>query len=356
MDAFLPAPRPEQYLPHNLHHSGRNWPMTNCYLDLWIEVLSALGYNPYAALGFTVTQDFEGDQFTFLKVPAEDLDLLFGISVQELAIYDRVELHAREQIRRGRLPLVEADSYYLPDTVGVSYASEHVKTLIGINCIDIPGRTLEYFHNDGYFRLGQEDFDKLFRRNGKHEDSVGDDTPAPYTEFAKLGTATPETKLGPLAVERLIHHLARRPRDNPFVAFSSAWPRQIEHLFGLPVAGYHRYAFNTSRQFGANFDLLAAHLEWLAKQVGLEATRAISAASRIAEGAKVFQFLMARAVARKNRQGIQRALDGLIEAYETLFEDLQKTFGRVEGGRFSQANSAGLVAGAANSSASHQHG
>jgi Domain of unknown function (DUF1839) len=329
MDAFLLSARPEHYLPHNLHHSDRNWPMTSCYLDLWIEVL-------------------------FLKVPPEDLDLLFGISVQELAIYDRVELHAWEQIRRGRLPLVEVDSYYLPDTVGVSYASEHFKTLIGINRIDIPGRTLEYFHNNGYFRLIQDDFDNLFRRNGKLEDSARDDTPTPYTEFAKFGTATPDTDLGPLAIERLIHHLARRPRDNPFVAFSTCLPCQIERLYQLPVTGYHRYAFSTSRQFGANFDLLAAHLEWLSKEVGLEATTAISAAHRLSEGAKVFQFLMARAVARKDRQGLQRALDGLIEAYETLFEGLQKSLGRIERGRFSQAHRA------ADSSGSHstpqQHG
>ena len=52
----------------------RIWPETNCYVDLWIEVLAAAGFTPEAMLGFTLTQDFEGDQFTFFKVPLEDLE------------------------------------------------------------------------------------------------------------------------------------------------------------------------------------------------------------------------------------------------------------------------------------------
>ncbi len=69
-------------------------------------------------LGFTVTQDFEGDQFTFFKVPLEDLESLYDIRVTELAIFDRVEAHVAEQIRRGRLCLVEMDSYFMPEPKG----------------------------------------------------------------------------------------------------------------------------------------------------------------------------------------------------------------------------------------------
>ena len=97
------------------------WPETNCYIDLWIEVLAARGLPPEAMFGFTLTQDFEGDQFTFFKVPLEDLEALYGIRSTELAIYDRVETHVAEQLRRGRLCLVEMDSFYMPDTHGVGY-------------------------------------------------------------------------------------------------------------------------------------------------------------------------------------------------------------------------------------------
>jgi len=59
---------PETYRAHALHSSERAWPETNCYVDLWIEVLASSGVAPEAMLGFTLTQDFEGDQFTFFKV------------------------------------------------------------------------------------------------------------------------------------------------------------------------------------------------------------------------------------------------------------------------------------------------
>ena len=91
MTAVFPSLRPDGYRPHALHSSERIWPETNCYVDLWIEVLNAMRLPPEAMLGFTLTQDFEGDQFTFFKVPLEDLESLYGIRVTELAIFDRVE-------------------------------------------------------------------------------------------------------------------------------------------------------------------------------------------------------------------------------------------------------------------------
>ena len=84
-----------------LHQGERVWQETNCYVDLWIELLHGFGLDPRAALGFTVTQDFEGDQFTFFKFPLEDLDRLYGTQVQELAIYDSLETRVLAQTLRG---------------------------------------------------------------------------------------------------------------------------------------------------------------------------------------------------------------------------------------------------------------
>ena len=292
MTAFLPVLRPQTYKPHKLHDMARAWPETNCYVDVWIEVLASLGHEPCAAAGFTVEQDFEGDQFTFFKYPPEDLDLLFGISVQELAIYDKVEKHALEQIRRGRLPLVEVDSFYLPDTTGLSYRIEHTKTTIGINRIDIDGRRMEYFHGGGYFEAAAEDFDGLFRV-GTHASQR--DVLFPYVEFVKLNRGPEPARLVDLAVERLRHHVSRRPQSNPFVSFRDQLAGAVAQL--INGADFHKYAFNTVRQFGANFDLLAAHLQWLADAGGPHAEVAIAKASRISEAAKTLQFQMARAVA-----------------------------------------------------------
>ncbi len=73
---------------------------TNCYVDLWSKSSMRLGLAPEAMLGFTLTQDFEGDQFTFFKVPLEDLEALYGVVATELAIFDTVENHVEMQIER----------------------------------------------------------------------------------------------------------------------------------------------------------------------------------------------------------------------------------------------------------------
>lgn len=341
MVAFLPALRPENYTSHPLHGMERSWPETNCHVDVWIEVLSALGFNPCAALGFTVAQDFEGDQFTFFKVPHEDLAILFGIDVQELTIYDQLVPHVREQLRRRRLPLVEVDSFYLPDTQGVSYGKEHVKTLIGINRIDIAERALEYFHGEGYFRLAAADFDGVFGLDQTPSKPGGSSRLPPYVEFAKLGKAPPQDLAG-LAVDRLRHHMARRPGMNPFVAFREALPHQLKGLTKRSSTDFHKYAFNTSRQFGANFHLLSDHLDWIAVHTGVRAARAILAADAISETAKMLQFQMARAAARRDAASLETGrLEVLVEAYETLFEDLDGTFGAATGSAIARDRAAG---------------
>ena len=50
------------YSAHALHSLDRSWPETNCYTDLWIELLHALGMEPHAMLPFLFSLDFEGEQ------------------------------------------------------------------------------------------------------------------------------------------------------------------------------------------------------------------------------------------------------------------------------------------------------
>ena len=66
---------PALYQRHRLHTQERSWAETNCYVDIWIELLHAWGFEPIAALPFTVAIDFEGDQWTFFKFPHADLYL-----------------------------------------------------------------------------------------------------------------------------------------------------------------------------------------------------------------------------------------------------------------------------------------
>ena len=274
MTAVFPGLDPASYKPHVLHSSERMWPETNCYVDLWIEVLAARELAPEAMLGFTLTQDFEGDQFTFFKVPLEDLEALYDIRVTELAIFDQVENHVAEQIGRGRLCLVEMDSYFMPDTQGVGYHSEHGKTTVGINRLDLAGRSMDYFHNGGFFRLQGEDFDGVFQ----HDRPEGTLPFLPYTEFAKFPRqATTNAHQREVASRLLKRHFIRRPVANPIAAFAAVFPRQVEVVAEKPFGYFHKYAFNTLRQFGANFELLASHLAWL------------DAAGRAHEGANLME-------------------------------------------------------------------
>ncbi|MGE6742804.1 DUF1839 family protein [Allorhizobium pseudoryzae] len=315
---------PATYRPHALHSTERAWPETNCYVDLWIEVLASHGVVPEAMLGFTLTQDFEGDQFTFFKVPLEDLESLYDIRVTELAIFDVVEAHVAEQIRRGRLCLVEMDSFYMPDTRGVAYGIEHGKTTVAINRLDVAARELDYFHNGGFFQLSGEDFDGLFQRNA----AEGAQPFLPYTEFAKF-----PAKPKPLAHQRavaealLFRHFARRPSVNPLQAFQEVFPAKAEALAGRDFAFFHKFAFNTLRQFGANFELLAAHLDWLGE--GRRFAEAKAHALKLSETGKSVQFQLARALTRKKFDTLSTALLPAVEAWDELMDTLEKDLGTV---------------------------
>jgi len=313
LHACLPNVTVESFRPHPLHGPDRCWAETNCYIDLWIEILHALGLPPEAALGFTAAQDFEGDQFTFTKFPLEDLETLYGLKATELAIYEPVARHVLRQMNRRRLCLVEVDACYLPDTAGVSYRQEHAKTTIAPNRLDPQARRVEYFHNACYAVAEGEDFDGLFP-------SASDGRPAvwPYVEFTTLEPIRrrPEA-LKAIAGEVYAWHWGRRPLANPIRAFQAAAPAQIEALAGSPRA-FQAYAFHNLRLLGANFELLGSGLAWLNG-----ADPRVALCRRIAETAKTAQFQLARTLARRRLDRFSQTLDPAAEAWEALFDAAQ---------------------------------
>ena len=165
----LPALDTATYVPHYLHGETRAWVETNCYIDVWIEVLSALGLEPAACMGMVLANDFDGDQWTFYKPPHEDLAALYGLQVQELNVWRSILENASEQLQRGRLVLTEIDAFHLPDTAGTDYRRNHVKTTIAIAQIDTAAQTLGYFHNRSFHQLSGEDFVNLFRLGFVHD-------------------------------------------------------------------------------------------------------------------------------------------------------------------------------------------
>ena len=75
------------YQSNRLHHSHMPWQETNCYVDVWIELIHALGFDVEPSLAFTLAVDFEQDQWTFFKPPLNDLNELYGIEVEELMFF-----------------------------------------------------------------------------------------------------------------------------------------------------------------------------------------------------------------------------------------------------------------------------
>ncbi|WP_269584000.1 DUF1839 family protein [Roseibium sp. Sym1] len=320
-----------------LHAQERDWPETNCYLDVWIELLPSLGLPPEACLAYSVTQDFEGDQFTFFKVPLEDLEALYGLKVTELAIYDKVETHVRQQIERGRISLVEVDSYFLPDTHGVGYHEAHGKTTIAVNRMDLEARTLEYFHGLGLHRLEGDDFDGVFQR-GDHAKAVPF---LPYTEFVKFPEVLPSPEhVLSVSEDLLRHHLKRRPADNPVAAFARVFPAQVEKVSEREFDFFHLYAFNTLRQLGANFELFSAYLAWLVNQGRPELADCVDFAKTISSTCKMVQFKLARAVMRKKFQGLDEALVPAADAWDRLMEQLDRHYTETQDARFTPVVSA----------------
>ena len=320
------AAHPEGVIGAASGERPRDWMLTNCYVDLWTGVLRHWQFDPVAGLAFTVTQDFEGDQFTFFKYPLEDLERLYGVLVQELSIYRDLEAHAVEQVRRNRLFIVEVDGFHLPDTRNSSYQTTHAKTTIGIDEIDPRRRQAHYFHNGGRYLIEEADYDGAMCHR-LAPDALADWLP-PYVEVAgRRFPALPDHDLATEAVATLRRHLRRAPNVNPIERYAEAFPGHVEQLIAASTDFFHLYAFSTVRQLGANFELLGVFLRWLERrgQYGLE-----SIAGRCDEfsaTAKVLQFRLARASARRRRDDCAELLDMLQRHYEQIMSSLNLRFG-----------------------------
>jgi hypothetical protein len=271
----------------------RTWTETNCYVDVWIEVLSALGLDPLAAGAFTLSADFEGDQWTFFKFPPEDLRVLFGLEVAEMNVWRPVVDHVGEQLDFGRLCTVEVDSWFLPDTRGVSYRIAHVKSTIVPQMLDRRGRRLGYFHNAGYFELDGDDFDGVFRL-GPY---AGDAGLPPYMEAVRLDRVRRnDPGLVGKVVALTADHLARRPLDNPVTRLGARIQHDLPWLAAQDIETFHLYSFGTCRQCGASAELAASFVDWLNRHDAPGTEDAAVSFGQLAAGAKALQFALARVV------------------------------------------------------------
>jgi hypothetical protein len=280
---------PASYRHHRLHEPDRSYVETDCYTDIWIELLHARGNEPLAAMGVTMGVDFEGDQWTFFKPLPDELELLYGIDVHEMQPYRPLPLQLVEQISAGRTLMIEVDAWYLPDVHGTSYRSEHVKTTIGVEMIDAAAERIYYFHSTGLHELSGDDYRGVFRLGG----DLPPELLPPYVELVRFdaGSALAGDELREAAHSLLRRHLAARPARNPFLAFGAQLELQLPRLLEGDLADFHAYAFTTVRMLGAAFELGAAHTSWLLGERGQPAADALD---RIVEGSKALSFKLAR--------------------------------------------------------------
>ncbi len=342
----LPGPVAGAYVPHALHGADAHWLEKNCYIDLWIEVLSSLGLDPHALWPCTVALDFEGDQWTFFKPPHDELRALYGVDVQELTVWRPLAEHVIEHLGAGRPLSIEADAFWLPDTAGTDYRGKHSKTTIVINEVDLDARRIAYFHNAGYFEAHGEDVTHLLDLEEDTSDleaiadwrgarvaEVGAAAVALeagrlplYAEFIRVHrrVARSTEELQMLALHHLGKHLAFRPESNPVRRFAARLADDLPLLRDYGMGYYHQWAFGTVRQLGAAFELAARGLAWQGAPAGSPLHDAARAFDQVARDAKTLILKLARAVSSTRPADLSPLLEGMAQSWDDGMAALDK--------------------------------
>ena len=337
----LPGLAAVGWTPHALHGPDATWLEKNCYVDLWIELLSALELDPHALWPCAAAIDFEGDQWTFFKPPHAELRALYGIDVQELTVWRPLAEHAIEHLAAGRLLSVEVDAFWLPDTAGTDYHRQHAKTTIVLNEVDLAARRIGYFHNAGYFEASGDDcrhllglpdalsdLEAIADWRGTRVARIGAATVALeegrlplFAEFIRtdrlIARSTSELRL--LAQRHLADHLAFRPRDNPVRRFARRLVDDLPLLRDHGLDYYHRWAFGTVRQLGAAFDFAARGLAWQAlpgSEGDAPLQRAGQAFDALGRDAKSLILKLARAVSSPRATDVGALLEAMAAAWD----------------------------------------
>ena len=303
---------PNAYAVSPLHGPDRTFRESNCYVDIWIELLHAHRIPAESCMAFAITVNFEGDQWTFFKPPPEDLETLYGMDVHEMQLYRSTTDHVVEQLTAGRTIILEADSFYMPDTAATAYRKAHVKSSIAIEAIDVAAERLRYFHGAGYYELCGADFRGIFRLGRPY----ADDVLPPYTEIVRFdaGPRLAGADLHCAARATLARQLTRRPKQNPWLTFGQRLTQDLPLLLAGTENGYHAYAFATVRQCGAAFELAKSFAEWLAPEDTLTA----DALGRQVAGSKALLFKLAR----RRMFDVAPAIQQLANDWECALEGL----------------------------------
>lgn len=297
---------------HFTHSEDRIWPETNCYLDLWIEILHILGHDPVPMFACALSVDHDGSQWTFVKPDPSDLRELYGLNVTEEALWRPVLETVESGRNRGLLHTVEVDSWWLPDTAATEYRNGHVKTTIVPLAVDRTAKRMRYVHNSGVFDLHGEDFDGIFYLGTTVEWVL-----PPYVE--QIRQQAKRSDKGPLEIARA--HLDRRARVNPVERLADSVADAITWLPEAGASSFHDWAFVTLRQCGASAEIAADLSDYLGAHGAPGSESAAPLFREVAAGAKAVQFKMARA-ARGRTVHVTEALEAMNQQWSQALDIL----------------------------------
>lgn len=281
---------PAGYRCHELHAPDRVWTETNCAADLWIEALHALGHDPVAGLAFTLGSDFDGAQWRMFTYPDETLAQVYGIGVDELNVWRPLRAHVLEELSAGNLVAFDADAWWLPDTAGLTYRSAHQKTTVLASMVDVGLGRLGYLHNTGYYELEGEDFEALLPA-----DPPPDAMP-PFTLQVRPAGRAAGAVDDDLVLRLAACHARRRPLDDPVARMATRAAADLPWLRTAGLDTFHRWAFGTVRQCGANAELASAFARRLDALGVAGAADSADALDEVAVGMKAAEMALARGV------------------------------------------------------------
>lgn len=309
------------HIPHVLHTGQRLWNRANSYASLWIELLHGWGFEPLAALACAVALEFDGDQFTVLSLPADDLKVLYGVTTFRLAIYDRLEAHIGKQTDAGNVVLADVDTFHLPDVPSL-YGVLHGPTLVGIDRLDMATCTASYYRQGRHYELSGDDYRGVFRQptlvEGYHDALIR------HVECAKRAfSPVSDEALAAVSVQLLRRHLGRVPQRSPIAAFRSTLVSALEKLVHSGETFRHSFAYGTLSQIGSHFELFTAYLQWLESRHHPQPMGCIQASQSLVSESLICQMRLLRATTRGQIDPCEDSLDRIEANYEALMACLR---------------------------------
>ncbi|MDO5619078.1 DUF1839 family protein [Kocuria sp.] len=295
---------------HPLHAEDSLWSNTNCYLDVWIELLHGLGRSPEPLFAAAVAAETQVEQFEFLKIDHRDLEEVHGIRVGEYDVWQPLAEQVRTQMEAGNLMIVEADAYWLPDTRGISYGTEHTKTSIVPLHLNPAEQHLVYLHNEGLHELHGPDFDFVL---GEQRDRGI--VPAPYVELVRLDrlSAVSDDEARAHTVRLLGHHARRTGTENPAAHLMEVLRSRFDWLAETGMEGYHALCFETTRQLGV-VALLASEAVRFSRVEQLQP--AADSYAAVSREAKALQFQLARVARGRRSASLETAMSSISDQWE----------------------------------------